>query len=406
VWRWTLSSFLEKDDARPTVHVISPPVALFALSCVVILYVYNLYLLALRLLLRVTPETKVISDSTYVPSVTVLVTVHNEEDLIGRRIKNLLALDYPKDRLEILIASDGSNDRTNEIVREYEHQGGVRLLQFDRLGKSEAQNRAVLEATGDIIALTDASCLFDADYLDCLVAPFADASVGCVTANLTFGSDASSVAQSQGYYWSYELKLREQESRLGILAVASGTAMAVRKACFYKLDPSVGEDCSLPLDVTANGFRVVHASNANARDMMESDPASELRTRIRMTMRNWTGTWKRPELLNPLVHPGYAFSLWSHKLLRWLSPFFLVLLVLSSIPLALTPLFWPLPLLVLVVLAAGCLGWFAERRGWRVPVAGTVWSFLLANIGFFIGVVSAITGQRVVSYIGRRPAQR
>jgi cellulose synthase/poly-beta-1,6-N-acetylglucosamine synthase-like glycosyltransferase len=330
-----------------------------------------------------------------------VLTVHNEEGLIRQRVENLLSLDYPRDRLEILVASDGSNDLTNEIVEEFERSSRVRLLRFDRLGKSEAQNRAVYEAKGDIIAFTDAPCLFDPDYLDHLVGPFADPTVGCVTANLRFSTASGSIAQSQGYYWAYELRLREEESHLGILVVASGAAMAVRRGCFCQLDPGIGEDCSLPLDVAANGHRVVHATDANARDTMESDSASEFRARVRMTMRNWSGTWKRPELLNPFVHAGYAFSLWSHKLLRWLSPLFLALMVVSSIPLAFDPLFWPVPVIVAILFSTGALGYLAERRGLAIPVAGTVWSFLLANAGFSIGVLSALAGHRVISYRGR-----
>ena len=176
---------------------------------------------------------------------------------------------------------------------------------------------------GPVVIFTDAGSRFEPDFIRRIVAVFSDPSVGAADGHLLFTSDNDNqIAQSQGFYWRYELSLREAESRLGILAVASGACLAVRKQVFRRMDLSIGEDCIVPLDVVTQGLRVVHVPEAIAYDAMENDPEREFRTRVRMTLRNWQGTWSRPQLLNPYKYPGYAFALWSHKLFRWLSPFF------------------------------------------------------------------------------------
>jgi hypothetical protein len=211
-------------------------------------------------------------------------------------------------------------------------------------------------------------------------------------------SGNGAVARGQGYYWSRELKLRELESELGILAIASGSAMAVRRSVFRPLPPDVGEDCIIPLDVALQGLKVVHASAALALDSMEFDPAGEFKDRVRMTLRNWVGTWRREALLNPLRYPGYAFALWSHKVLRWLSPFFFLVAILCSIRFIDHPVLWVIPFCTALFLAAGALGGIVQMVGLELPLIGTVFSFFLANVGFFVGIIRALAGHSIVAY--------
>jgi cellulose synthase/poly-beta-1,6-N-acetylglucosamine synthase-like glycosyltransferase len=373
-------------------------VAIWLIALVILYYIYHGYLLLLRFLVWEAAKVPTVSLETSMPAVTLLLTVHNEEDRVARCLDSLLALDYDPDRLEIMVASDGSTDRTNEIVRSYAARAPVRLLEFNRLGKSESQNRAIAQARGDIVAFTDADCVPEADYLRELVRPFADKQVGCVTGHLRI-ANMGGVAREQGYYWSYELKLRELESRLGILAVASGSAMALRRSAFVPLPPDVGEDCMVPLDIVLQSLKVIHATAALATDSMESDPAGEFRARVRMTQRNWTGTWRRAELLNPLRRPGYGLALWSHKVLRWLSPIFVIFASIASLGLVYYPLLWPLPLSTVAFFALAALGW-SDRvaTATRVPLARPSYAFCLANAGFLVGVLKALAGRSVVTY--------
>jgi cellulose synthase/poly-beta-1,6-N-acetylglucosamine synthase-like glycosyltransferase len=364
----------------------------------ILFYVYYGYLLVLRLLAWATTKVRAAPPESPLPTVTVLLTVHNEEDRIGAKLDNLLALDYDRDCMEIVVASDGSTDRTADIVLQYTPRTPLRLLSFERLGKSEAQNRAISESHGEIIAFTDADSILASDYMRELVRHFADKRVGCVTANLRRPSGGSGLAHGQSYYWNYEIKLRELESKLGILAVASGTAMAVRRSAFVPLPPDVGEDCIVPLDVALQELKVIHATTAHAVDRMESEPLEEFRARVRMTLRNWIGTWRRPSLLNPISHPGYAFALWSHKLLRWLSPVLILIVSITSFGFIGHPILWPLSLLTVIFFALAGLGWLAQIIGVGLPVIGAVYGFCLANLGFLIGVARALAGRSVVSY--------
>lgn len=332
----------------------------------------------------------------FYPKLTILITVFNEAKNIEGRIRNVLACEYPADKLEILLASDGSTDGTDAIVAGME-DARIRLFRpAERKGKTDTQNQAIATATGEIVVFTDAETKFDAIFLQEIARPFNDSHVGGVDGHLLFLTEtADGVSRSQVFYWRQELQIRELESKLGILAVASGACMAIRRSLFRPMLATVGEDCLIPLNVVDQGYRMVHAEKAIAYDRMEHDPKKEFRTRVRMTLRNWQGTWSYPHLLNPFSHPGYAFSLWSHKVLRWLSPIFLLMWLVGSLILLIEePLvFWVgLPAAGFLLLAL--LG--ALRV--RLPGASMAYSFSLANAGFAAGVAKAIIGGKILSY--------
>lgn len=333
------------------------------------------------------------------PRVGVLVTVHDGAAGLAARLDNLLASDYPPHLLDILVVSDGSTDATAAIAAGYAKKAPVRLLVLERQGKSAAQNAAMRTMDSEIIVLTDVDALFAPDCLAALVAPFADPATGCVTAHLLMRDGPGAIAGAQNRYWRYELMLRGQESRLGLLAVASGPAMAFRRALFRPLPGHAGDDCILPLDVIAQGFRVVHAADALASDAMNHRGSAELRARIRMTARNWSGTWRYPALLAPWRHPGYAFALWSHKLLRWLGSLGLAaMMAAGGLALAEGRLLSPEALFLGGTAAAGLAGGLGARRGWRLPLLSALYSFLLANLGFALGLAVALSGRRIVAY--------
>ncbi len=347
------------------------------------------------------PELNPEADSPNLPSITVLLTVHNEADVIRRRIDNLLECDYPSDRLTIVVASDGSTDDTNSIVRSFASDRVI-LHESPGLGKTGTQNAAIRDISSEIIAFTDADILFEKTWLQKIAERFLDPHVGAVDGRAIYEAPTTDAIQaSQGHYWNYELKLRQLESELGILAVVAGACFAVRRNLFVTMDPAIGEDCIVPLDVVSQGFLVVHEPLALAYFESEEDSSITLRRRIRMTLRNWQGTWTRSKLLNPFCHPGYAFALWSHKLLRWMSPIFLATATLSSLgQLICQPGLMSLLLFVpfgMLFLMAG-IGQLARTRQIRIPGAGTAHSFVLANTAFLIGLWRAVTGHRIHSY--------
>jgi len=309
------------------------PDIIFWLSFWGLYYIYDGYLRLLQLVLlfwRRQPGFQL--PPIPLPAITVLVTVFNEAETISDKIRNILDTDYPADLLEVLVASDGSTDGTDDIVKGFD-DGRVSLFRpKNRVGKTDTQNQAMDKVTSEIVVFTDAGTRFHRSFLKNIVKPFNDTRVGGVDGHLIFiTTEASGVSKSQGFYWNQELRLRTFESKAGILAVASGACLAIRRKLFRPMRDTYGEDCVLPLDIVSQGYEMVHAPDAIAYDRMEHEPEKEFRTRTRMTLRNWQGTWSYPRLLSPFHHPGYAFSLWSHKLFRWMSPVFLILLTMASI---------------------------------------------------------------------------
>ena len=334
------------------------------------------------------------------PFVSIIVPAHNEETLIARKLDDCLKLDYPADRIEIIVVSDNSTDRTEELVRGYLAQDArIRWLASEnRAGKSGVQNLAASHARGDLFFFTDARTTTLPSTLRTMVRQLNDPSVGLVTGTVLFGDSGEAVEKSQGLYWRYERQLRGLESDLGILATGSGQALLVRRTLFVPLPVCYGDDCIMPLDVRLQGYQVIQDEDAVVFDIMPHGIAGELRARIRMTARNVAGTLARPRILNPLRFPLTALGLLSHKLLRWLTPFLLLLMLLCTLSLAMqgraTILFW----LQSAFYVAAFIGWVLVRQQRAPGVFGYAFSFCLANLGFLLGMIKALRNQKIISY--------
>jgi cellulose synthase/poly-beta-1,6-N-acetylglucosamine synthase-like glycosyltransferase len=380
----------------------SPAVALkFLLVCsAVVAYTWILYPLLLRLLNMLPSRSGRPENSAEVPFVSIIIAAHNEQETIAEKLQNCRELVYPHDRLEIIVASDGSTDRTAEIVRIVsERDPRIVWLESDRrLGKSGVQNLAAMKARGEVFLFTDASTGMPAGVLQAMVNDLADRRVGLVTATVFFGDPEDAVEKGQGFYWRYELFLRAAESDLGILATGSGQALLVRRELFRPLPTCYGDDCIMPLDVRQQGFRVVQDRQAIVYDTMPHSIEGELRARIRMTARNWAGTLSRPALLNPLRFPLTSVGLVSHKLLRWLTPFFLAGILLSSATLVFqgeaSALWW----LQIGFYLSALIGWSLAKKQKPAWLFGYPFSFCLANVGFLLGIVKALRNQKIVAY--------
>ncbi len=360
---------------------------------------YPLLLGALRLIRRFRPQPKTGALDPD-PFVSIIIPVHNEQDRIAAKLENCLQLNYPQDRLEIIVVSDQSTDATEEIVHEYlTRDARIRWLPSGRrAGKSGVQNLAAAEARDGILFFTDANTTMGPQILRIMIDDLSDPAVGLVTGTVHLGDPEDAVAKGQGFYWRYELFLRVAESDLGILATASGQAMAVRKELFRPLPACYGDDCILPLDVRLQGRRVVQDQAAIVFDTMPHSIQGELRTRIRMTARNWAGTLARPAILNPLRFPFTAASLVSHKLLRWLTPFFLAIALLSNLGVAFAGRGVVLCWLQIAFYLSAFVGWQLTRTQRPAGVFGYSFSFCLANVGFLLGMVKAFRNQKIVAY--------
>lgn len=364
----------------------------------ILLYTWGGYPFSLLILARL--KQKNLKVKSIHPYVTVLLTVHNEEQLIEKRIKNLLEVDYPENLLEILVASDGSTDKTNDILDSMSSEGNrIRLFKTEGGGKASTQNKAIPMAKGEIIVLTDAEALFNKDSIRNLTKNFADDKVGCVSGRLMLRNEDNSISESQGFYWKYETLLRRLESQIGTLHTASGQIMAFRKSLFMPFESKYGDDCIIPLDIVAQGHEVIHDDNAIAYDIFPSTVEGELKARIRMTLKNITCTLSRYQLLNPFRFSLITVSILSHKIFRWLTPYFMIALFISNYFLLKESSFYKFTFYCqLVFCLLGLVGYLAERNKFRIPIVSQAFSFLLANIGFFLGVLKALLGKRMTSY--------
>lgn len=219
-----------------------------------------------------------------------MIAAHNEENVIEDRILSVLKCNYLRDSLEVIVSSDRSDDKINEIVRQYKASQVMLVDCQYTTGKASAQNKMLAHANGDIIIFTDADTRFSPDFLSNISEPFSDSAIGAAEGHLLFESDnLSGVATGQCSYWNYELKPGELESCLGTLAVTIGGCFAVRCELLKPLPDDVGEGCIVLLDVILNEYNVVYAHDATAYDRMEASIYAELRTRARMTLHNWLG---------------------------------------------------------------------------------------------------------------------
>jgi glycosyltransferase involved in cell wall biosynthesis len=304
--------------------------ALFWIQICGIVYAYLGYPLVLRLLASISARreksTEPTSGAQYRPSVTMIVPVHNEDSVIGRKLENSLALDYPRERLEILFVSDGSTDGTAEIIRS-RLVPGIRLLELpERGGKARALNHGLTHATGEVICFTDASIALDREALATLVANFRDPAIGCAS-----GEDVIAGGGGEGLYGRYELALRRLESKVHSIVGASGSFYAQRRSLCGEFPEGMAPDFLSVLKTVEQGYRAISDSGARGSMTSLSSSQAEFQRKVRTILRGISTLFLKWKLLNPLRFGVFAVELISHKLMRWCVPFFLIVLFVSNL---------------------------------------------------------------------------
>jgi len=351
---------------------------LFWTSLAGIVWTHVGYPLAAALLARV--RTRAVRKDDVTPGVTVIIPAHDEESVIAARLDNLLALDYPAEQLEILVVSDGSTDRTDEIVGRYaEGDPRVRLLALPRGGKLAALNRAVAESTRDVVAFSDANSSWAPDALRKLVRNLADENVAYVCGKLRL--ERPDGTNREGIYWRYELWLRESESALGSITGGNGAIYAVWRTDYVA--HRFGQDLGLPDAMVKRGKRAVYEPEAIATEKPASNLEDEYRRKVRMFPWAWQHMFEGRMLAG--VGPLYLFELLSHRVLRYASGLLHVVLLASSIALAGDGLVYQVALaLQLLWLVLAALG----RLRVRVPGAGIAYYYFLVTWATVAALVS------------------
>src|SRR5262245_57959652 len=291
---------------------------LFWVAMSLVVYTYLGYPCVLWVFARIRP-LRVLKQGIF-PVVSIIIAARNEADKIRQKIDHALALDYPAERREILVASDASDDATDEIVKEYVAHGVQLVRAAQRRGKEYAQGLAVSVAKGDILVFTDAATILEPDALWRLVTNFADPTIGAVSTEDVIVDDQGNPT-AEGLYVKYEMWVRRLEGRFHSLVGLSGSCFAIRKELCSDWSPSLASDFMGALRVVREGYRAVADPLALGRFVALAAPQVELRRRFRTFLRGITVLMANLYLLNPLRYGRFAFQLASHQLLRFLAPF-------------------------------------------------------------------------------------
>lgn len=301
---------------------------LFWLSLFAIVWAYFGYFVLLLVLSLFRPQK--INKQDWSPDVSLVITAYNEEKRIRQKIDNTLALSYPKEKLEVIIVSDGCTDSTEQIVKSYQDQGVELLAIPTRHGKHYGQGRGVQIAKSDIIILTDATTFLQGDAVEKIVRNFSDPEVGCVSGVDQLRS-ADSSASGEGMYVRYEMKLRSLESKVGSLVGVSGCFFAVRKELCTNWIDDLSSDFYLPSIAQMKGFRTVLEAEAIGYYEVMKSARQEFNRKVRTVVHGLEVLFKFSKVLNPFKYGMYSFQMLSHKLIRWLVPISLVFLLILNV---------------------------------------------------------------------------
>lgn len=336
-------------------------------------------------------------DENYTPSVSMLISLHNEEKLIAQRLDNFEALDYPPDRCELLLGDDCSTDHTRAIIRERAARNPrIRLVPFDtHQGKTAVINALVPQARGEILAFSDANTFYAPDALRKLCRHFADPAVGAVSGRLILRSATG--VNTDDRYWQYETLLKQLEGRLGVVLGANGGIYALRKELFRPLRSDVIQidDFIWPVSVYQQGRRGVYDAEAVATEEAAPHVEAEFKRKVRIGTGDYRALWECRQLLLPWK--GWiAFAFWSHKVLRWFAPFLLVVVLVTN---AFLPAYRGLFYAQLAFYLAAALGrWFSQQKHLLAAALRVPYYFVGSNVALLVGFYKCVTGRQQATW--------
>ena len=336
---------------------------LFWLSLLLLAWTHVLYPLFAALLARVAPKR--VQKADIEPTVAVIITAYNEEAVIARRLQNLLELDYPRDRLQIVVTSDASTDATEAIALQY---AGVKVISNPRGGKVAAQDAAVRQTESEIVAFSDANALWAPDALRLLVRPFADPAVAYVCGRLQILDAAGS--NQEGVYWRYEMIQRAAESTLGSVTGGNGSIYAVRRSDYVEVDPRFGHDLAFPYLMVQHHRRAVYEPAAAASEKPTPSNETEYRRKVRMFEHCWLIVLRGGMLRR--LGPLYTLEIVSHRLLRYGSGILHLVLFATSLALVRDGWVYDVVLVAQLALAAAAVAGVRLARYYALITAATL----------------------------------
>ncbi len=380
---------------------------IFWLSAAVVAYVYVGYPLLLKLVHAAFGRVPSHPPAAE-PPVTLVISAFNEEASIHEKLDNTLGLDYPAERLQVLVVSDASDDRTDDIVREFAGRG-VRLLRMaERGGKTVGLNAAIREATGEVVVFSDANAMYRRDALRRLSEPFADRTVGAVVGESTYHDSETASEASESLYWKYETAIKRLESETGSVVGGDGAIYAIRRSLYVPMRADALSDFVNPLQIVKSGHRCLYEPAAQSVEKAAEGFDREFRRKVRIVNRAWRAMLGMPELLNPFRYGFFAVKLISHKLLRWLVPVFLAMLLLANLALlGQGPLFKAALVAQLAFYGLALAGHLLRRRPHMPRLLSVPYYFTMVNIASARGILDAFKGETYTTWTtARAPSGR
>lgn len=375
--------------------------AALSLACLAVLsYVFVGYPQLLRLIVAIRGPRRV-AKADVTPAVSLVISAYNEADVMAGKLRNALALDYPRELLQVVVVSDASDDGTDEIVRSFAGQGVELSRQEARRGKTAGLNAVVPTLRGDIVVFSDANAMYQPDALRMLVRNFADAQVGCVTGEARYATGSGAAAEAgEGAYWSYELQLKQLETAVGSSVGGDGAIYAIRRHLWQELPEDGINDFLNPLQIVAAGWRGVYEPEAVALEESAGETRKEYRRRVRIVSRSWRAVFQASDVLKPWRVGFFAVSVLSHKVLRWWSGVFVVGLCagMTGLLLPIVATLSPTVIASAAVLAVASLLVPGVRRATRLGGY-----FLVLTAASLVGIVRGSTGR--VSGVWSPPRQ-
>lgn len=338
------------------------------------------------------------------PTVTFVVAAYNEERVIGEKLRNTLALDYPKDRFEIIVVSDGSTDATESLVRSFAPRGVVSLHEPPRRGKTAALNRAVKRASGEIVVFSDANNDFSPDAIRMLVRHFSDPRVGGVSGakRIKPAADRQS-SVGDGLYWRYESAVKFAESRLGTITNADGEIFGVRRKLYRSVpEHIINDDAQITLDLVGQGYRVLYEPEARSYEFASIRIQDDFQVKVRMVAGGFQTLVENAAVLFPL-RSWFAWAFFSHKTLRWLAPLFLMLALGASVTLSREPLYLAALMAQLGFYGLALAGYLRIGRGAVSAATYVPFYFTTMNLAALMGLLRFLRRRQTVQW---RKAQR
>ncbi len=370
--------------------------ALFLTAIALIGFVYVGYPILMFLLSRFYRQP--VRRAAILPRVSLIIAAHNEENDIAAKLENALSLDYPSGRFEIIVASDSSTDRTDEIVRSFEARGVILHRQNERHGKTRVQHRAVSVSTGEILIFSDATTIYEPDVIQKIVRNFADPSVGCVAGQLVYvDGKSSAVGAGCRSYWSYEKLLKLWESSFNSLIGVSGCLYAVRRSCHAKLATDMIDDFVIATEIHLQGLRTVYEPEAISKEDTCHRTRDELRMRVRVIEQTMSALYRYREVLNLRKHGQFAFQLLCHKVLRYaVPPFLAISFVTNYFAWEGDNIFKYIFIAQAAALIVALAGWVGDRIGARLGPIRLPYYFALVNVATVAAFIKFLRGDAYV----------